>query len=60
MMKKKPTRKYAVGGMTAQTDMFNAASKAAMQKANAPALKAYGCFWSSPDCSYYKAKGTGT
>jgi hypothetical protein len=36
MMKKKPTRKYAVGGMTpTQTDKVNAANMAAMQKANA-------------------------
>jgi hypothetical protein len=38
MMKKKPTRKYAVGGMTpTQTDKVNAANMAAMQKANAAA-----------------------
>jgi hypothetical protein len=36
MMKKKPTRKYAVGGMTpTQTDKVNAANMAAMQKFNA-------------------------
>jgi hypothetical protein len=38
MMKKKPTRKYAVGGMTpTQTDKVNAANMAAMQKFNAAA-----------------------
>jgi hypothetical protein len=38
MMKKKPTRKYAAGGMApTQTDKVNAANMAAMQKANAAA-----------------------
>jgi hypothetical protein len=38
MMKKKPTRKYAAGGMApAQADKVNAANMAAMQKFNAAA-----------------------
>jgi hypothetical protein len=56
MMKKKPTRKYAAGGMApTQTDKFNAASKAAMQKSNT-ASKPMGASGPAPTAPTTKQK----
>ena len=59
MMKKKPTRKYAAGGMApTQTDKFNAASKAAMQKSNT-ASKPMGAYDPAPTAPTTKQKAQG-